>query len=305
MWLFRHKYHANGSLSRYKARLVANDNTQQLGVDCNDTFSPVVKPATTRSVLSVALSRNWPIHQLDVKNAFLNRDFSETVYMYQPPGFVDVLFPHQVCRLQRAHMANCNPTQTSVDTESKLDTEGDPVSDPSLYCSLAVGLQYLTFTRPDISYAIQHVCLHMYDPREPHFAALKRVFCYIRGTTLGSNFILLLLVLWLLTLIQIGLAALLLGNILSRSSAEAEYKGVSNAVAETVWLRNLLCELHTPLFTLFYCDNVRVLHVPSRYQYADIFTNGLPSALFEEFRTSLSVRPSPAQTARECRRVLF
>nr|GEV75687.1 NBS-containing resistance-like protein [Tanacetum cinerariifolium] len=114
------------------------------------------------------------------------------------------------------------------------------------------------------------------------------------------------------------------------SSAEAEYRGV----AETAWLHNLLIELHTPLSsaTLVYCDNVsaiymtansvqhqrtkhieidihfvrdmvargqvRVLHVPSRYQYADIFTKGLPSALFEEFRTSLSVRPSPAQTAR-------
>ncbi|GKE19326.1 ribonuclease H-like domain-containing protein, partial [Tanacetum coccineum] len=86
---------------------------------------------------------------------------------------------------------------------------------------------------------------------------------------------------------------------LSRSSVEAEYIGVANVVAETAWLRNLLRVLHTPLFsaTLVYCDNVRVLHVPSRYQYADIFTKGLPSALFEEFRTSLSVRPSPAQTA--------
>ncbi|GJV63767.1 ribonuclease H-like domain-containing protein [Tanacetum coccineum] len=89
---------------------------------------------------------------------------------------------------------------------------------------------------------------------------------------------------------------------LSRSSAEAEYRGVASAVAETCWLRNLLRELHTPLSsaTLVYCDNVRVLHVPSRYQYADIFTKGLPSALFEEFLSSLSVRCSPAPTAGEC-----
>ncbi|GJY76529.1 ribonuclease H-like domain-containing protein [Tanacetum coccineum] len=72
---------------------------------------------------------------------------------------------------------------------------------------------------------------------------------------------------------------------LSRSSGEAEYRGVANVVAETTWLRNLLRELHSPLSTVtpVYCDNVRVLHVPFRYQYADIFTKGLPSAYFEEF----------------------
>ncbi|GJZ23276.1 indeterminate-domain 11-like protein isoform X2 [Tanacetum coccineum] len=86
---------------------------------------------------------------------------------------------------------------------------------------------------------------------------------------------------------------------LSRFSAEAEYRAVANVVAETAWLRNLLRELHSPLSTatLVYCDNVRVLHVSSRYQYANIFTKGLPLALFEDFRSSLSVRPPPAQTA--------
>ncbi|GJZ05690.1 ribonuclease H-like domain-containing protein, partial [Tanacetum coccineum] len=83
--------------------------------------------------------------------------------------------------------------------------------------------------------------------------------------------------------------------------AKAEYHGVSNAVAETCWLRNLLRELHTPLSfaTLVYYDNVRVLHVPFRYEFADIFTKGLPSALFEEFCSSLSVRSTPSQTS-EC-----
>lgn len=112
---------------------------------------------------------------------------------------------------------------------------------------------------------------------------------------------------------------------LSRSSVEAEYRGVANAAAETCWLRSLLRELHSPLSsaTLVYFDNVSavylssitvqhqrtkhiyidihfvrdlvvvgqvcVLHVPSCFQYADIFTKGLPSVLFEEFRTSLSV----------------
>ncbi|GJY45347.1 ribonuclease H-like domain-containing protein [Tanacetum coccineum] len=86
MWLFQHKYHADGSLNMYKNRLIANGRNQQYGVDCDDTFNLVVKPATIRTVLSLALSRNCPIHQLDIKNAFLNGDLSDTVYMYQPPG---------------------------------------------------------------------------------------------------------------------------------------------------------------------------------------------------------------------------
>nr|GEU56141.1 ribonuclease H-like domain-containing protein [Tanacetum cinerariifolium] len=88
---------------------------------------------------------------------------------------------------------------------------------------------------------------------------------------------------------------------LSRSSAEAEYRGVVNAIAKTCWLRNLLRELHTPLSfaTLVYCDNVSAVYL-SCNQFADIFIKGLPSALFEEFRSSLSVRSPPALTVGEC-----
>ncbi|GKF03480.1 ribonuclease H-like domain-containing protein [Tanacetum coccineum] len=72
MWLFKHKFHADGSLSRYKARLVTNGRSQQQGIDCDETFSSVVKPANIRSVLGLVVTRDWPIHQLDVKNAFLH-----------------------------------------------------------------------------------------------------------------------------------------------------------------------------------------------------------------------------------------
>jgi len=71
-------------------------------VDFDETFSPVVKPATVRTVLSLALSRHWPIHQLDVKNAFLHGILSETVYCAQPDGFEDSAHPDFVCRLNRS-----------------------------------------------------------------------------------------------------------------------------------------------------------------------------------------------------------
>nr|GEX83611.1 ribonuclease H-like domain-containing protein [Tanacetum cinerariifolium] len=138
----------------------------------------------------------------------------------------------------------------------------------------------------------------MHDPRKPYFAALKRILRYVWGT------------------VDFGLQL---------------YAFATTFL--TAWLRNLLRELHSSLSTatLVYCDNVSavylsanpvqhqrtkhikidihfvrdmvqtghigVLHVPSRYQYADIFTKGLPTAFFEDFRSSLSVRLPSAQTA--------
>nr|GEU65836.1 ribonuclease H-like domain-containing protein [Tanacetum cinerariifolium] len=200
--------------------------------------------------------------------------------------------------LEWAGMVSCNSNRTPVDTESKLGDDGDPVSDMTLYQSLAGSLQYLTFTRPDISYVVQQVCLYMYDPREPHFLAIKRVLRYVCGAMDYG-----------LKLFSFSTTKLVAYSYVDWagcpttwfSTSEAEYRGVVNAIAETCWLRNLLRELHMPLSsaTLVYNDNVRVLYVPSCYQYVDIFTKGLPSTFFEEFRTSLSVRCPLTPIARE------
>ncbi|XP_021770426.1 uncharacterized protein LOC110734566 [Chenopodium quinoa] len=79
LWVITHKERSNGEFERHKARLVANGKSQEIGVDCGETFSPVVKPATIRTVLSLAFSKQWSIHQLDVKNAFLHGHLQETV----------------------------------------------------------------------------------------------------------------------------------------------------------------------------------------------------------------------------------
>jgi hypothetical protein len=101
-WIFKHKFHSDGSLARHKARWVVRGFSQQPGIDFDETFSPVVKPATIRIVLSIAVSRSWPIHQLDVKNAFLHGNLDEEVYCQQPPGFVDTRCPDYVCRLHKS-----------------------------------------------------------------------------------------------------------------------------------------------------------------------------------------------------------
>jgi hypothetical protein len=273
-----------------------------------------------------ALQQEFSLKDLGRLHHFLGMQVQHTesgLFLSQRQYMIEIV--------ERAGMSDCKPCATPVDVNPKLPAAGDPVSDPTDFRSLAGALQYLTFTRPDIAYAVQQVCLHMHDPREPHLAALKRILRYVRGTLhLGLS---------LRPCSQFELVvysdadwagcpdtrkstsgyAVFLGdnlvswsskrqNTVSRSSAEAEYRAVANAVAEATWIRQLLSELRSPLrkATLVYCDNisavylssnpvqhqrtkhveidlhfvrervalgdVRVLHVPTTSQFADVFT---------------------------------
>lgn len=212
-------------------------------------------------------------------------------------------------------------------------------------------------TRPGIQYAVQQICLHMHDPRESHLIALKRILRYVRGTldlglhirhSASHDLVVYYDTDWAScpdTRKSTSRYAVFLGDnlvswsskhqtMVSCSSAEAEYRVVANAVAETCWLRQLLHELHAPPVkaTLVYCDNVsivylltnpvqrqrtkhveidlhfvrekvaigsvRALHVLTHY--ADIFTKGLPTPVFTEFRSSLNICSNDVQSAGVC-----
>jgi hypothetical protein len=101
-WVFRIKGKANGEIERYKAPLVAKGFHQQPGIDFAETYSPMVKPITVRTVLFIVVSVGWDIRQVDVSNAFLHGHLQETVYMAQPPGFEHPQYPAAVCKLRKA-----------------------------------------------------------------------------------------------------------------------------------------------------------------------------------------------------------
>lgn len=130
--------------------------------------------------MSLALSRNWDIHQLDVNNAFLHGDLEKTIYFHQlstefamkdlgPLSYFSsivvtrtrdtmVLNQQKYAKeiIAQAYLSSCKPTSTLIDTKSKLSVRNDkPIVDPTLYRQLARALQYLTITRPNISYAVQ------------------------------------------------------------------------------------------------------------------------------------------------------
>ena len=80
-WLYKIKYVANGSIEKYKARFVARGFSQVEGVDYDETFTPVARYTSIRSIISIAAEMGWQIHQMDVKIAFLNGIIQEEVYV--------------------------------------------------------------------------------------------------------------------------------------------------------------------------------------------------------------------------------
>lgn len=100
-FVFSIKLRSDGSIERHKARLVVLGNKQEYGLDYDETFAPVAKMTTVRTILALAASQSWSLHQMDVKNAFLHGDLKEEVYMKLPYG-MPTSSPNDVCKLKRS-----------------------------------------------------------------------------------------------------------------------------------------------------------------------------------------------------------
>ncbi|GKD40493.1 zinc finger, CCHC-type containing protein [Tanacetum coccineum] len=220
-WIFKRKMKVDGTIDKFKARLVIQGFRQREGINYFDTYAPVARITTIRLLLDLADIHNLMIHQMDVKKTFLNGDLDEEVYMKQPEGFVmpvdktknflssrfsmkdmgeaDVILGIKIKRenkgivitqsryieklLKKFNHEDCSPVSTLMDQVQNLKPNtGKPVD--QLEYSRAIGsLMYaMTSTTPDIAYVIGRLSRFTSNPSRQHWKAITRVFKYLRSS---------------------------------------------------------------------------------------------------------------------------
>ncbi|EOY08968.1 Uncharacterized protein TCM_024268 [Theobroma cacao] len=216
-WVLAVKVDPNGSV----ASLVAKGYAQTYSIDYFVTFSPVAKLTFVRLFISMVATYDWPLHQLDIKNAFLHGDLQDEVYMEQPLGLVAQGEYGKVCHLQKClyglkqsprawfgkfsevvqefgmKKSKCDHSVFYKQSEAGIillvvyvddivitgsDTaDGELFEDSEKYRGLVGKLNYLTVTRPDIAYSVSVVNQFMSDPTINHWTDLKQILCYLKG----------------------------------------------------------------------------------------------------------------------------
>ncbi|GKE33150.1 ribonuclease H-like domain-containing protein, partial [Tanacetum coccineum] len=219
-WFYKIKFKSSGEINRYKARLVAQGFGQKEGIDYEETFFVVVKMLTVRCLLNIVVCMSWHVFQLDVNNAFLYGDIKEVVYMKPPEGYFpfDNKRKHVLDLLSEYGMLACKPAKTPLMYKLVISNEASE-NDPLLinitdYQKLMGKLIYLTNTRPDISYAVH--CLGI------HIARTSGMFLNAYSDADWAN---------------------KKQNTLSKSSTEAEYRALALVTIEVIWILKILKDL--------------------------------------------------------------
>ena len=138
-WVFKLKRDANGEITRYKARLVAQGYSQEAGIDYDEVFAPVAKYDSIRSILAIANQLDLEVHQMDVKTAFLHGDLDNEIYMKQPEGYIDITQPDKVCKLRKSlyglkQSARC--WNVTIDRSLKESGYVQSTADPCIYTKI-------------------------------------------------------------------------------------------------------------------------------------------------------------------------
>ncbi|KAE9588657.1 putative RNA-directed DNA polymerase [Lupinus albus] len=188
--------------------------------------------------------------------------------------------------LERAHMIDCKPMSTPLEAKTKTGSNDTPLDDPSYYRGIVGALQYLTLTRPDLSYSVNYASQFMHSPTIIHLKMVRRILRYVKGTIdvglhFTSNTNLNLFAFsdadWVgcptTRRSTTSYCTFLGGNLISwcakkqhtvsRSSTEAEYRAMANTTAELTWLTFILNDIRVPLFSppILYCDNISALRM--------------------------------------------
>ncbi|GJS13403.1 putative RNA-directed DNA polymerase [Tanacetum coccineum] len=285
-WIYKVKYKSTGEVERYKARLIAKGFNQKEGVDYVEAFSPVVKMVTVRCVLSLAVQKGWTVYQLDINNAFLYGEIVEDVYMtlhegYFNPGDKRVKYCLEL--LNEFGMLAAKPLKYPlyVGKSNKLvkivDGDDKNLSNMSSYQKLTGKLMYLTISRPDIAYVVHKLSPVMHSPKQSNLRLAFKVLRYLKGSPgkgilyEKSN--------------EFNVSAYVDSEwakctATKRSSAEEEFKAMSNVTCEVIWVLKILTELKVNYDTPvnMFCDSSAAIQIaanPSEENVADILTKGL------------------------------
>eukprot|EP00253_Pinus_taeda_P006635 PITA_06635 len=239
-WVYKNKYKANGSLDKHKARLVEKGFAQREGVNYEETFAPTAKWATIQTLFALAaqngnnesyiasikkeLGKSFEMTDLGYVHYCLGIKVTEhlkSIFLSQKKYIGDLL--------NRFGMKECNPLTTPMEKNLKLTSiEGKEFEDATKYRQFVGSLNYITTTRPNISFAIGILSRFMQNPCEGHWSATKRVLRYMKGTQdFGIKYT------------QRSCKQ----SVLEDSTIEAEHVASTEATKEIVWLRKILEDL--------------------------------------------------------------